>query len=258
MRLRPGGHDCARQSGWIDAGRTPHHGARFSGRSLATGRTRLSRRTVIARSSTRAWSDTGPWPAARPWSSTGAWGGGADRTLYVGNLPYDCTQRQLEELFTQSGLGPIQRINLPLGPDGRLRGYGFVTMGTGDAAQAAIGALRSIDLRGRRLLVNIAHPRGERPERATPQSESPPRAQRDVAPPEARGYSSAVSFAAPPDGTLGPNGDKASAEGRRRVAERPDRGDKKKKKKGRGERLVANTRRERERHIDWEDWEDDK
>ena len=63
-------------------------------------------------------------------------GGGAgqeDRTLYVGNLPYDVTQQEVSALFTDNSLPPPVRTHLPLGPDGRLRGFGFVTCSSADS-----------------------------------------------------------------------------------------------------------------------------
>ncbi|MBI5532786.1 MAG: hypothetical protein HY898_08740 [Deltaproteobacteria bacterium] len=92
-----------------------------------------------------------------------------DRTLYVGNLPYDCSQEEIEGLIQGTGAGQIARVNLPMDPEGRKRGFGFVTMETPDAARAAMEALRGADLRGRRLVINIAHPKGERP---APRSDS--------------------------------------------------------------------------------------
>ena len=97
----------------------------------------------------------------------GGGGGGLaaapDRTLYVGNLPYDATQEEVEVLITGTGAGPVVRVHLPMDPDGRKRGFGFVTMSSADTAKAAIEALRGADIRGRRLVVNLAHPKGERP-----------------------------------------------------------------------------------------------
>ena len=96
-------------------------------------------------------------------------GGGAppapseDRTLYVGNLPYDISQQEVAELLGQSGVTQIVRVHLPAGPDGRPRGFGFVTLGSAEAANEAIIQLRGVDVRGRRLMVNIAHPRGAGP-----------------------------------------------------------------------------------------------
>lgn len=86
-----------------------------------------------------------------------------DRTLYVGNLPYDTSQQELSQLFDENDAGQVARIHLPVGPDGRLRGFGFVTLASSEAVNQAIVALRNADLRGRRLMINIAHPRGERP-----------------------------------------------------------------------------------------------
>ena len=90
-----------------------------------------------------------------------------DRTLYVGNLPYDCTQQELEQLISGVvGQGQVVRVHLPTDPDGRKRGFGFVTMASADSAKTASDQLKSADLRGRRLVVNLAHPKGERPPRA--------------------------------------------------------------------------------------------
>ncbi len=84
-----------------------------------------------------------------------------DRTLYVGNLPYDATVEEVEGLIGGTGAGPVVRVHLPMDPDGRKRGFGFVTMASADAAKGAIDNLRGADIRGRRLVVNLAHPKGE-------------------------------------------------------------------------------------------------
>jgi nucleolin len=103
-----------------------------------------------------------------PSSSGGGMGpggpaGAPDRTLYVGNLPYDASVEEVESLIGATGAGPVVRVHLPMDPEGRKRGFGFVTMASADAAKAAIDALRGADVRGRRLVVNLAHPKGERP-----------------------------------------------------------------------------------------------
>jgi RNA recognition motif-containing protein len=92
-------------------------------------------------------------------------GGGSteDRTLYVGNLPYDASQQEVIAFLGEHGVTQIARVHLPAGPDGRPRGFGFVTLQTADAANQAIISLRGVEVRGRRLLVNIAHPRGAAP-----------------------------------------------------------------------------------------------
>lgn len=134
--------------------------------------------------SVRPFSSEPPRREGGPPHSGGAGGGGEaprgpgpggpggagqeDRTLYVGNLPYDVTQQEVASLFTDNSLPPPVRSHLPVGPDGRLRGFGFVTCSSADAANQALAVLRNLDVRGRRLMVNIAHPRGERPPGAGP------------------------------------------------------------------------------------------
>jgi nucleolin len=88
-----------------------------------------------------------------------------DRTLYVGNLPYDTTQEEVQLLVNTAVADGVVRVHLPMDPDGRKRGFGFVTMASAEAAKSAADALRSADIRGRRLIVNLAHPKGERPPR---------------------------------------------------------------------------------------------
>jgi RNA recognition motif-containing protein len=96
-------------------------------------------------------------------------GGGAqqapDRTLYVGNLPYDATQEEVQTLVNGVAADSVVRVHLPMDADGRKRGFGFVTMASAEVAKTAADALRQADLRGRRLVVNLAHPKGERPPR---------------------------------------------------------------------------------------------
>jgi nucleolin len=90
-----------------------------------------------------------------------------DRTLYVGNLPYDCSQPEVETLINGVvGEGQVVRVHLPMDADGRKRGFGFVTMASSESAKQAAEQLKTADLRGRRLIVNIAHPKGDRPPRS--------------------------------------------------------------------------------------------
>jgi nucleolin len=86
-----------------------------------------------------------------------------DRTLYVGNLPYDAAQEEIEGLFSSVGAEAPAHVYMPVDQDGRKRGFGFVTMASAEAANAALDALRGAELRSRRLVINIAHPKGERP-----------------------------------------------------------------------------------------------
>ncbi|MGA2173892.1 MAG: RNA-binding protein [Verrucomicrobiota bacterium] len=80
--------------------------------------------------------------------------------LYVGNLSFDTTENDLQDLFQQHG--PVSEVNLITDRmSGRSRGFAFVTMATPEGAQAAIQALAGKDVQGRALTVNEARPREE-------------------------------------------------------------------------------------------------
>ena len=82
--------------------------------------------------------------------------------LYVGNLSYDITENDLQDLFSPHGT--VAEVHLPLDRDtGRPRGFAFVTMATPEGAQAATDALNGQNQAGRNLVVNEARPREERP-----------------------------------------------------------------------------------------------
>jgi cold-inducible RNA-binding protein len=82
--------------------------------------------------------------------------------LYVGNLSYNITENNLQDIFAKHG--PVTEVNLLQDRmTGKPRGFGFVTMATEEGAQAAIAALNGQDLDGRALTVNEARPREERP-----------------------------------------------------------------------------------------------
>lgn len=78
--------------------------------------------------------------------------------LYVGNLSFNTTGQDLEELF--GGFGSVQSANLIEDREtGRSRGFAFVEMSTGEEANAAIAALDGKEVDGRNLKVNEAKPR---------------------------------------------------------------------------------------------------
>ena len=78
--------------------------------------------------------------------------------LYVGNLSFDATENDLQDLFAQHG--PVTEVNLMQDRvTGKARGFGFVTMETKQGADAAIQALNGKDFKGRALTVNEARPR---------------------------------------------------------------------------------------------------
>lgn len=91
--------------------------------------------------------------------------GAEERTLYLGNLPYDATVAEVEELFARLGLSGVVRVNLPQDAQRRPRGFGFVTLSSVETAQAAVNALQNAELKGRRVSASIAHGKGERPNR---------------------------------------------------------------------------------------------
>ena len=82
------------------------------------------------------------------------------RKLYVGNLPYDTSEQDLQTLFEASGT--VDSINVMRdAATGRARGFAFVEMSTEEEAQAAIRALADRSLGGRQLTVNEARPKSE-------------------------------------------------------------------------------------------------
>jgi RNA recognition motif-containing protein len=83
------------------------------------------------------------------------------KKLYVGNLSYDVSSSDLQNLFASFGTVASAEVIQDRGT-GRSKGFGFVEMGTDDEAQAAIQGLNGQDHNGRPLTVNEARPREER------------------------------------------------------------------------------------------------
>ena len=82
-------------------------------------------------------------------------------SIYVGNLSYEVTQENLNEVFAE--YGSVKRVQLPTDREtGRLRGFGFVEMGSEAEETAAIEALDGAEWMGRDLKVNKAKPREDR------------------------------------------------------------------------------------------------
>jgi RNA recognition motif-containing protein len=80
------------------------------------------------------------------------------RKLYIGNLGFDVTNKDLEELFAQAGsCESVAVINDR--ETGQSRGFGFVEMGSNGEAQAAIQQFDGHELKGRALKVNEAKER---------------------------------------------------------------------------------------------------
>ena len=83
------------------------------------------------------------------------------KNVYVGNLSFNTTQAQLQELAEAHG--PVSSVNMITDRDtGRPRGFAFVEMVTDQGASAAIRALDGQDVDGRALKVSEAKPRAPR------------------------------------------------------------------------------------------------
>ena len=81
--------------------------------------------------------------------------------LYVGNLAFQTTSDELQELFAQAGT--VQSASVVEDRDtGRSRGFGFVEMSSNEEAAAAIDQFNGKELSGRALKVNEAKPRENR------------------------------------------------------------------------------------------------
>ena len=81
--------------------------------------------------------------------------------IYVGNLPFDTSESEIQDLFSEHG--DVDRVNIITDRDtGRPRGFCFVEMSDEAAGRAAIDALNGTELSGRTLTVNEAKPRRPR------------------------------------------------------------------------------------------------
>jgi cold-inducible RNA-binding protein len=83
------------------------------------------------------------------------------RRLYVGNLPYETGENDLQDLFAQAGTVETVKVMRDMAT-GRARGFAFVEMSTDEEAQKAITQLNDHQLGGRGLTVNEARPKPER------------------------------------------------------------------------------------------------
>ena len=82
--------------------------------------------------------------------------------LYVGNLSFNTTETDLQDLFAQAGA--VQEVTLMQDKfTGKSRGFAFVTMGSEADAQKAIAEFNGKTVEGRPLTVNEARPREARP-----------------------------------------------------------------------------------------------
>nr|WP_027477429.1 RNA-binding protein [Curvibacter gracilis] len=85
--------------------------------------------------------------------------------LYVGNLPYQVRDNDLEQAFSEFGTVTSAKVMMER-DTGRSKGFGFVEMGSDAEAQAAINGMNEQSLGGRSITVNEARPMEPRPPRS--------------------------------------------------------------------------------------------
>jgi len=82
-------------------------------------------------------------------------------SIYIGNLSFDVTEKDLEEVFAD--YGTVKKISLPRDREtGKMRGFGFVEMENDSEEEKAIADLDEAEWMGRTLKVNKARPREKR------------------------------------------------------------------------------------------------
>ena len=82
------------------------------------------------------------------------------RKIFVGNLPFQLDDIELEDLFKEYGEVSSAKVVVDR-RTGRSKGYGFVEMGAEDNAQQAVEALNGAEVKGRLINVSFARNQGE-------------------------------------------------------------------------------------------------
>ena len=81
--------------------------------------------------------------------------------LYVGNLPFKCSESDLESFFGQAGEVKSAKI-ITDRFSGKSRGFGFVEMSSDEECQEAISKFNGAEMEGRKLVVNEAREKKDR------------------------------------------------------------------------------------------------
>jgi RNA recognition motif-containing protein len=82
--------------------------------------------------------------------------------IYVGNLSFQATEDDLRQAFSQ--YGEVSAVNIVTDREtGRSRGFAFIEMPDGTAAKGAIENLNLAEIAGRKVTVNEARPKPDRP-----------------------------------------------------------------------------------------------
>lgn len=86
------------------------------------------------------------------------------KKLYVGNLPWSINDQSLKELFSQFG-EVTEAVVISDRATGRSKGFGFVTFANEADAERAVAEMEGKEIENRKVIVNVARPREERPNR---------------------------------------------------------------------------------------------
>ncbi len=86
------------------------------------------------------------------------------KKLYVGNLPWSVTNESLKELFSPYG-EITEAVVIMDRYSGRSKGFGFVTFANDTDAEKAAAEMNDKEVETRKIVVNVARPREERPRR---------------------------------------------------------------------------------------------
>jgi len=84
------------------------------------------------------------------------------KKLFVGNLPWSMNNDTLKELFSQFG-EIVEAIVITDRFSGRSKGFGFVTFANEADAERAVAEMAEKEVENRKIVVNVARPREERP-----------------------------------------------------------------------------------------------
>lgn len=85
------------------------------------------------------------------------------KKLYVGNLPWSIRNEELRDLFATYG-EVVEAIVITDRMSGRSKGFGFVTFANEEDALRAVEEMNEKEVEGRKIIVNVAKPRVERPQ----------------------------------------------------------------------------------------------
>ena len=84
------------------------------------------------------------------------------KRLFVGSLPFETTDAELQQLFAPCGRVESAKV-ISDRETGRSKGFGFVEMATDLEAQAAVQKMNGVTVGSRQIVVNEARPKEDRP-----------------------------------------------------------------------------------------------